>query len=563
MIGAAVGSRRDAGAVTLAILGTAGLALAVPDPRIAVLAATAGGVFGALVCIAPLGGRAGATVGVRVLRATVVAGTMAIAATAWIGRDLSDLAAQPVVFGLAYLAMAIAVAIRFGAIPLHAWAARLTDSVPETTLPQVTAWGPAALAIVAVAWADTSIAPLLVDVENARLVVLAIAIASILLASIAALIQDDLEHVVGYAIIGDAGVVMLAVAALDPAAWAPARMWILSFVVARSAFAAWAAATRTTFSTGRITDLRGWAIRSPLLAVGFVAVVVASIGLPGLAAFEARGTLIDLTLGGPAALIVWIGVLSPILYYGRLFAIGLGRPEPGHRRRAVLAAADHAAVADRRARLAVDDLVRQPARRGVRRGARPVGAGPGGLGRPVRRAGGVGRAAADARRRGRVVPAGATRRAARERVPGGEPGARRVRSGVRAGADAVRVAPARGCCRRSPSVGRREHPAVDVALVVEQLGVVEPQRELGRGGVRSVRGMDDVLGRLQREVTADRARGGLVRTGRPVDGADDGDRVGPVERERDQRRRGDEVDQAAEERLVAMRVVVASRRSRG
>ena len=191
---------------------------------------------------------------------------MAIAATAWIGRDLSDLAAQPVVFGLAYLAMALAVAIRFGAIPLHAWAARLTDAVPETTLPLVTAWAPAALP----SWpspgptrrsrrsSSTSSRP--------GCVVLGIAIASIVLATLAAWIQDDLEHLVGYTIIGDAGVVMLAVAALDPAAWAPARMWILSFVVARSAFAAWAAARRTTFFTGRIADLRGWAIRSPVLA---------------------------------------------------------------------------------------------------------------------------------------------------------------------------------------------------------------------------------------------------------------------------------------------------------
>ena len=329
IVGAAVGSRRDASAVTLAILGTAGLALAVPDPRIAVLAATAGGVFGALVCIAPLGGRAGATVGIRVLRATIIAGTMAIAATAWIGRDLSDLAAQPAVFGLAYLAMALAVAIRFGAIPLHAWAARLTDAVPETTLPLVTAWAPASLAIVALAWADSSIAPLLVDVESARLLVLGIAIASIVLATLAAWIQDDLEHIVGYTIIGDAGVVMLAVAALDPAAWAPARMWILSFVVARSAFAAWAAACRATFFTGRIADLRGWAIRSPVLAAAFVAVVLASIGLPGLAAFDARGELIDLTLSGPLAVLVWIGVLAPLATYGRLFLVGIGRPDPG------------------------------------------------------------------------------------------------------------------------------------------------------------------------------------------------------------------------------------------
>jgi NADH:ubiquinone oxidoreductase subunit 2 (subunit N) len=158
---------------------------------------------------------------------------MAIAATAWIGRDLSELAAQPIVFGIAYLAFALAVAVRFGAIPAHTWAARLTDAVPETTLPLVTAIAPAALAIIALAWADASIAPLALDLTSVRFVVLAVAVASIFLASVAAFIQDDIEHIVGYAIVGDAGVVLLAVAALDPAAWAPARIWILAFVVAR------------------------------------------------------------------------------------------------------------------------------------------------------------------------------------------------------------------------------------------------------------------------------------------------------------------------------------------
>ena len=325
IVAEATEDRGDAPAVALGILATCGLALSLPDARVAVLAATAAGAFGALVTLVPDRGRTGATVGTRVLRATAVSGTMAIAAAAWIGRDLSQLAAQPIVFGLAYLAFALAVAIRFGAIPAHQWAARLTDAVPETTLPLVTAIAPAALAIVALAWADASIAPLALDLSSARFVVLAVAIASIFLASVAAFIQDDIEHIVGYAIVGDAGVVMLAVAALDPAAWAPARIWILAFVVARSAFAAWAAATRATFGTGRVAELRGWALRAPILGVVLGLIVVASIGLPGLAAAEARGQLISLVLEGPVAAIVMLGTLSPLLYYGRLFAVGIDR----------------------------------------------------------------------------------------------------------------------------------------------------------------------------------------------------------------------------------------------
>jgi NADH:ubiquinone oxidoreductase subunit 2 (subunit N) len=323
IIGLWVGSRRDGPAVTLGTLGAAGLALAIPDARIAVLAITAGGMLGVLLTITPVGARVGAGAGIRHLRAVVVAGAMAIAATAWIGRDLGELVAQPVVFGLAYLAFALAVAIRFGTIPFHTLSARLTDAVPETGLPVLLAWGPASLAIVGLAWVDASIAPLPINVGAERAIVVGIAIASIVLATFAAWLQDDLEHVVGYSIVGDAGVVMLAFAALDPASWTPGRTWILAFVVTRSAFAAWAAVVRGTFRTGRLSDLHGWAIRSPILAATLVTVGVASIGLPGFAAFEARSELVELALDGPLQVLVLIATLAPITYYTRLLVLGI------------------------------------------------------------------------------------------------------------------------------------------------------------------------------------------------------------------------------------------------
>jgi len=325
--GMAGGSRRDAPAVTLGILAAGGLTLGLVDPRAAVLVATAGGLFGVLVTLLPSAGRAGATVGIRETRAVIVAGALAIAATAWFGRDLSQLAAQPVVFGLAYLAFAVAVAMRFGAIPFHLWAARLSDVVPEAALPILTALAPATLAIVALAWTDASVAPLLVDIGPARLIVLSIAVASVVLAAVAAFVQDDIEHVLGYSIVGDAGVVMLALATLDPEAWAPARTWILVFVVARSAFAAWAAGIRAGFFTGRVADLRGWARRSPILAIALVVVAFAAIGVPGMASFDSRSALVGMALDSPLATFVLVGTLAPLAYYARLLVIGLRSPD--------------------------------------------------------------------------------------------------------------------------------------------------------------------------------------------------------------------------------------------
>jgi formate hydrogenlyase subunit 3/multisubunit Na+/H+ antiporter MnhD subunit len=326
VLGLATRSHREAPGVLLGGIGAAGLALAIPDARIAVIAATAGGLLGILVTVVPPATARGVVVAGRELRALAVAGVLAILAAAWIGRPLEEVAAEPAVFGLAYLGFATAVAIRFGAIPFHFWAARLADAAPEVTLPMLMAWGPAAFAVVALAWVDQSVAPLVLPLSVERALIVAIGAVSVVLGSLAALIQDDLEHVVGYTIISDAGVAILGLAALGPETWEPARTWVLVFVMVRSAFAAWAVAMRGAFGTRRIGELRGWLVRAPLLAIALGLIVVAAVGWPGLAAWQARATLIDLTLGGVLVIAVMIGALAQVAVYARLFWVGFGRP---------------------------------------------------------------------------------------------------------------------------------------------------------------------------------------------------------------------------------------------
>ncbi len=325
--GLAAGTRRDAPATTMLILAAGGLTLGLRDPQAAVIVATAGGLFGVLVTVVRGGGPAGANIGIREARVVVVAGVLAIFATAWFGRDLDGSTAQPVLLGAAYVAFTLAVAMRFGIIPFHLWAARLADTVPETALPFLTAIAPATLAVVALAWTEAMVSPALVDLGPAKALIETIAIVSIVLAAVAAFVQDDVEHVLGYSIVGDAGILILALGSLEPTVWTPARTWILVFIASRSAFAAWVAGIRAGFWTGSVADLRGWARRSPLLGAALVAIVFASIGLPGLAAFEARTMIVDLAVDGPLTALVLLGTLAPIAYYGRLLVIGLDVPE--------------------------------------------------------------------------------------------------------------------------------------------------------------------------------------------------------------------------------------------
>ena len=161
LIGLATSLPRNLAGTLLAGLGAAGLALSLPDPTTAVIAAIAGGLAGILITLRDEPSGEGVAVATRELRAIVVAGAFVLLATAWMSRPLGSLAEDPAVFGLAYVAVAIGVAMRFGAIPFHLWAARVADAAPEIALPLLMAWGPAALAVVALAWIDSSIVPVL------------------------------------------------------------------------------------------------------------------------------------------------------------------------------------------------------------------------------------------------------------------------------------------------------------------------------------------------------------------------------------------------------------------
>ena len=51
------------------------------------------------------------------------------------------------------------------------------------------------------------------------------------------------------------------------------------------------------------------------------------MGFPGLVAFDARRSIVDLALDAPLSSFVLIATLAPLAYYGRLAWIGLARPD--------------------------------------------------------------------------------------------------------------------------------------------------------------------------------------------------------------------------------------------
>ena len=322
------GWQRNLPSAMLIGLGALGLGLGLTDPVAGLAATAAAGLPGILVAITTPVDARGVRAAARELRAVAVTGALAVVAAALVSGPGGLVSLSPTIVGLAYLAMAIAVAVRFGAIPFHTRVARVTGAAPGAALPLLLAWAPAGFASAALVWIDRNIASTAMSLDAERSVIIVVGLLCLVLGVLAASIQDDIEHVVGYSVIQDAGFVMLALTILGPGGWEPARTWLLVYIATKSAFAGWAVSMRGAFGTSRIAELSGWIRRAPLLAIALAAIVVATVGLPGLLVWDVRSRIADLSLGTPLALLGLAGGLGSLLYYGRLARVGIGPAGP-------------------------------------------------------------------------------------------------------------------------------------------------------------------------------------------------------------------------------------------
>jgi formate hydrogenlyase subunit 3/multisubunit Na+/H+ antiporter MnhD subunit len=137
------------------------------------------------------------------------------------------------------------------------------------------------------------------------------------------MVHDDIEHVLGYSILQDMGVAILAFASLEPEVAAAARNWLVASATIKTALAAWAAVVRSTYGGHRLADLGGWARHSPVLGISFAGILVAAVGLPGIAIWESRASLIGSAMPGLAGIVTPLIALMPAIYLGRIALAGI------------------------------------------------------------------------------------------------------------------------------------------------------------------------------------------------------------------------------------------------
>ena len=311
-----------------ALVSFAGLAIAITSTNSGVSfgAAAAAATAGALVIVrvAPLSldldGRLAEIRTIGLMAAGLLFAELAVMRPPWAAPGDGS------VLAVAFLGLALALAIRGGAVPFHIPAAHLGQTATRFAPALLLVWIPAGVGLLAVSWSATTFRASNDGMNWAVSAVQVVAVATLVLGALAALVHDELDEVVAYSIVADAGFLLLALAARSDAAAEPARLWLLAFVAAKTSLVAWAAAVSRAFGTSSLPRLRGWLRRTPLLGLALVAIVIATLGWPGSAVYEARATLIRLALPGQVQFLFITSIILSIAYIGRIVALGVVSP---------------------------------------------------------------------------------------------------------------------------------------------------------------------------------------------------------------------------------------------
>jgi NADH-quinone oxidoreductase subunit M len=179
-------------------------------------------------------------------------------------------------------AFTFAFAIKAPLFPFHTWSPDTYGEAPagasmvlSAVLAKLGAYGMIRFDLSLVPHAATVAAPVL----------LTLATISILYGAIVACAQNDLKRLIAYSSLAQLGFIILGIFALSSQSLTGAVFLMLSHGIITAAFfllIGWIGERRGTWQLSDLTGLQGPA---PVLAAAFTIVMVASIGLPGLAGF--------------------------------------------------------------------------------------------------------------------------------------------------------------------------------------------------------------------------------------------------------------------------------------
>ena len=222
-----------------------------------------------------------------------------------------------VLLGVAFIL--VGVAFKFGAVPFHMW---LPD-VYQGAVTSVTLFIGTAPKIAALAMAIR----LLVEGLGTEAVVwqpmlTVLAVLSLAVGNILAIAQSNIKRMLGYSTISHAGFILLGLVAGDQAGREAALFYTLIYVItAAGAFGMVILMSRGGFEADQLEHYKGLNARSPWFAAIMLLLMLSLIGVPPLAGFFAKWSILAALIGVDKIWLAALGVLFSVIgafYYLRV-----------------------------------------------------------------------------------------------------------------------------------------------------------------------------------------------------------------------------------------------------
>jgi NADH-quinone oxidoreductase subunit N len=214
------------------------------------------------------------------------------------------------------------IAFKFGAAPFHMWVPDTYQGAP-TPITLFIASAPE-LASFALAYRllEGAVGPL--D-DRWRLLIAGLAVASLVVGNLIALMQTNLKRMLAYSAISHIGFLLLGFAGGGAQGYAAAMFYVISYaLMSAAAFGAIIVMSGQGFEADRIDDFKGLNARSPWLA-GLVLCVMASLaGVPPFLGFWAKLAVLRAALQGDMLWLAIVGIVFAVIgafYYLRVIKV--------------------------------------------------------------------------------------------------------------------------------------------------------------------------------------------------------------------------------------------------
>lgn len=225
-----------------------------------------------------------------------------------------------VLVGLAFIL--VGVTFKFGAVPFHMWLPDVYQGAPASatlfvaTAPKIGAF---ALALRVLVEALGALA------EDWEIMLAAIAVLSLGLGNLVAIVQSNLKRMLAYSTIAHVGFILLGLIAGGSGGIEAALFYTLVYVLMTAgAFGIVILMTSDGVEAGELEDLRGLNRRSPWFAAVMLLLMVSMIGVPPLAGFYAKWWVLSALVGSGHVWLAIAGVLFSVIgafYYLRVIRL--------------------------------------------------------------------------------------------------------------------------------------------------------------------------------------------------------------------------------------------------